>query len=128
MGISIIIAGSIFGLINLSNNESNVNNGPNDVRAMLQEENPSTGTIKLLNHKLEKPLFSNWKVKGRVQNSETSIVQFCFINIYFLDKNGNHLNSSSIRIDDIQRGEIKNFEVEYKGDIEPDSYKIELSA
>lgn len=126
IGVSTIIAISVFGLINL-NNDNSITNDQINLRNAIQEGNPFTGNIKLLNDHLEKPLFSNWKVKGQVQNSGSSKIIYCLINVNFLGKSGNLLYSNSIKLNNIKPGEIKNFEVDYKGDTAPDSYKIELS-
>lgn len=120
-----IIATSVFGLINLNNDNSIINDQIN-IREAIQEGNPSTGNIKLLNDRLEKPLFSNWKIKGQVQNTGPSKIIYCLINVNFLEKNGNILYSNSIKLNNIKPGEIKNFEVDYKGNTTPDSYKIEI--
>jgi hypothetical protein len=122
-----IIAVTVFGLINL-NNDSSIGNDQNNVRAMLQEPNNSINNLKILNLEMTKPLFSNWIVKGQVENLGSLEIIHSMININFFDKYGNYLNSSSIKLNNLQPGEIRDFEVKYQGDIAPNSYKIESNA
>jgi hypothetical protein len=124
IGVSLIITTAIFGLINL-NNDSTIINDQNNVRAMLQEPNNSPTNLKILNSQMTKPLFSNWKVKGQAENTGSLEIHNSIININFLDKEKNLLNSNSTKLNNIQPGEIRDFEVEYQGNTSPDSYKIE---
>ena len=126
LGIIVIIAVSILGLIGINDNFS-VGNDQKNVRAMLQDPSSSTGNVKLLNHKLDKPFFGNWVVKGQIEKTGSLNERYSIINVIFLNKDGNILNSSSIKIESLKNGEIKDFEVEYHGSIDPASYKIELN-
>jgi hypothetical protein len=122
-----IIAVTVLGLINL-NNDSSIGNDQNNVRAMLQEPNNSINNLKILNLEMTKPLFSNWIVKGQVENLGSLEIIHSIININFFDKYGNYLNSSSIKLNNLQPQGIREFEVKYQGDKAPNSYKIESNA
>lgn len=76
---------------------------------------------------MTKPVLSNWRVKGQVKNYGSLEIRYSLINIVFFDENGINLNSSSIKLHSIQPGEVRDFEMEYNGNKEPKSYKLELS-
>ena len=117
---------SIFGLTHLNDNPG-WNNEQNNVRAALQENNPSSGDIKILNHQLTKPFFGDWTVRGQVENTGASQLRYATIEVNFYDKNRNLLYFSSINLSNIAPGEIQDFEVIYRGpDVQPDSYEIAL--
>lgn len=126
VGIIMIISLSILGFISI-NNSSGIGTDQKSVRAMLQGPSSSTGSLKLINHRLNKPFFSNWVVNGQLEKIDSLSERFSIINVIFLDKDGNILNSSSTKIENIKTGEIKDFKVEYHGSIDPASYKIELN-
>lgn len=121
-----VAALGILGLINVNDNFS-VANDQKNVRTMLQDANPSNESLKILNHQITKPVLSNWMVKGQVKNYGPLEIRYSLINIDFFDEKGIDLNSSSIKLYNIQPGEVKDFEVEYDGNKEPKSYELELS-
>jgi hypothetical protein len=121
-----IIAVSILGLISL-NSDFSISNDQNKVRAMIQNSDSSTGSVKILNHQMIKSIFGNWIVKGKVEKIGSLQNRYSIINVNFFDKEGTFLNSSSTKLYDLKPGEIKDFEVEYKGNVDPESYKIELN-
>lgn len=126
VGVSIIVAASIIGLINM-NGESCLGDQQKNVREMVQNGNLQAVGVKILNHQMTKPLLSNWIVRGQVEKSGGIDERYSMVTVIFLDEGGNPLNSSSTRIDRMMSGEIKDFEVPYHGSGDPMTYKIELS-
>jgi hypothetical protein len=124
--LSLIVALGILGLINVNDNFS-VANDQKNVRTILQDANPSNESLKILNHQMTKPVLGNWRVEGQVKNHGPLEIRYFLINIDFFDEKGINLNSSSIKLYNIQPGEVKDFEIEYSGNKEPKSYKLELS-
>ncbi|MGZ7069135.1 MAG: hypothetical protein ACXVHT_12590 [Methanobacterium sp.] len=127
VGVSIAIAVIVMGMIHM-NEDYSITSDQKNVRAIMESGNPYTDSVKILNQQLEKPLFGNWMVKGNVEKLGFSEESYYLVTVTFLDKYGNSLNSSSVKIDKLNNGEIKDFEVKYYGNIEPDSYKIEISS
>ncbi|WP_414468917.1 FxLYD domain-containing protein [Methanobacterium sp. ACI-7] len=125
LGISTILALSILGLVNLFD-DSNIMNDQKNVRVMLQNNDYSSGNIKILNQGMVKPVFSNWIVKGKIKNTGSSIIKTTIISANFYDKESKLLNSSSLSLNNLNSGETRDFEMEYNGKIDPDSYKLEL--
>lgn len=127
VGLSLTIALSILGLSHI-NDDYRISADQNNVRKIVQEQNSQNVDLKILNHKLTKPIFSNWKVEGKIQNSGNSQIRYSVININFFDEKGNLLNLNSTKLNNLKPREIKDFEVEYKGKIDPTSYTIKTEA
>ncbi|MGZ7068793.1 MAG: hypothetical protein ACXVHT_10845 [Methanobacterium sp.] len=127
VGVTIVIAVSVMGMI-FSNGDYSITSDQKNVREIMESGNTYTDSVKILNQHLEKPFFSNWIVKGQVEKLGFSNEMYSMITVTFLDKYGNSLNSSSVKIDKLNNGEIKDFEVKYYGKIDPDSYKIEINS
>lgn len=125
-GLILIAVIIVLGLAHLNTN-LNLSSDQDTVRAAVQNENPSSGSIKILNHQMTKPMFGNWKVKGQVKNIGSDQLRYAAITVNFYDKNGNLLYFSSVNLNNIDPGETKDFEVIYQGpDTPPDSYKLDL--
>lgn len=125
VALCIILSASVLGLVNLSRDYS-ADNGQINIRNAINNPKMEYGGLIISNDKLEKHLLGNWVVKGQIQNTGSVQVSYYLVNINFFDKNGNYLNSSSNNLKNIKAGEIRDFEVEFKGNVDPDSYKIEL--
>ncbi len=117
---------TIYGFANL-NTASNLTTDQNNIRSMLSNDNPSEGTLKILNHQMTKMILGNWVVKGEAKNIGSNKLIYSTINVSFFDKNDNLIYSSSTSLKNIAPGEIKNFEIVYQGQGVPDSYKIVYS-
>lgn len=117
---------TIYGFANL-NTASNLATDQNNIRSMLSNDNPSEGTLKILNHQMTKMILGNWVVKGEAKNIGSNKLIYSTINVSFFDKNDNLIYSSSTSLKNIAPGEIKNFEIIYQGQGVPDSYKIGYS-
>lgn len=127
IGMSLIIVVSILGLVHLTGN-SNVNADQKSVRISLQDENPSSGSLKILNHHMTKTLFGDWIVKGQAKNVGSGQLRYATINVNFY-KNGNLLYSSFANLNSLAPGETKDFEVAYQGHNNlPDSYDAALGS
>ena len=124
-GLVLLAVISILGLAHLNIN-SNLNNEQHNVRAALQDGNTSSGSLKILNDQMTKPIFGDWMVKGQVENTGSYELRYATISTDFY-KNGRLLNTNSINLNNIASGETKNFEVKYQGsDDSPDSYTVTL--
>lgn len=127
IGISLIVVVSILGLVQLTEN-SEVRANQNDVRAALQDDNPSSGSLKILNHLMEKTSSGDWIVKGHAKNVGSGNLRYATINVNFY-KNGNLLYSSFANLGSIAPGETKDFEITYRGlGDSPDSYDAALGS
>jgi hypothetical protein len=127
IGISLIIVVSILGIAHLSAN-SNLSADQNNVRASLQSGNSPTGSFKILNHQMTKPILSKEVVKGQVKNEGPDKLCYATINVYFY-KNKNLVYSGTINLSNIAPGEIRDFEVPYRGpDNSPDSYDVAIGS
>ncbi|BAP61344.1 hypothetical protein MMMIC1C10_18270 [Methanococcus maripaludis] len=125
IGLVSLVVISILGITHLNTN-STLSNDQNDVRTALQNGNPSSGNLKILNHQMTKSIFGNWIVKGQVENTGSSELRYATIEVNFY-KNGNLLYTNPVNLNSIAPGETKDFEVIYKGsDSSPDSYSVVL--
>lgn len=123
IAVSLLVVISILGLAHLTANY-NLSADQNNVRASLQNGNPSSGTLTILNHQMKKPIFGNEIVKGQVQNTGSGQLRYASINVNFY-KDGKLIYSGSTTLNCIAPGEIRDFEVAYRGpDNSPDSYDI----
>lgn len=127
IGIVLIVVVSIFGLINLTAN-SNVNADQNNVREALQNENPSSGSLKILDNQMTKTSAGSWIVKGQAKNAGSGPLRYATINVNFY-KNGDLIYTSFANLKNMAPGETKDFEVTYHGpDNSPDSYDTSLGS
>ena len=127
IGMSLIIVTSILGLAHLTANQ-NLGANQNNVRSSLQNVNPSSENLKILNHQMTKPLFGSELVKGQVKNIGPTLLRYATINVNFY-KNGNLIYTGSVTLNNIAPGEVKDFEVAYRGpDNSPDSYDLSLDS
>ena len=125
IAVSLLVVISILGLAHLTVN-NNLDADQNNVRTSLQNENPSIGSIKILNHQMTKPILGNEIVKGQIKNTGSGQIRYATIKVNFY-KDGNLIYSGSINLNDIASGETSSFEVTYEGpDDSPDSYDIAL--
>lgn len=127
IGIILIMVVSVLGLVNLTTN-SNVNTDQNNIRLALQNENPSSGSIKILNQQMTKTSYGDWIVKGQAQNVGSGQLRYTSINVNFY-KNENIIYTSSAILSSMAPGEIKNFQVVYPDqNNSPDSYDVSLGS
>ena len=127
VGLTLTILLGILGLIHITN-DFNMSTDQSYVRTMVQEQNNQNKDVEILNQELTKPLFGNWKVEGKIQNSGTSQIRYSVISIKFLDERGILLNSSSTKLNNLKPGEVRDFKVDYRGKIDPSSYNLETRA
>ncbi len=121
--VSLLVVISVLGLAHLNAN-SNLSVDQNNLRAALQGENPSSGSLTILNHQITKPIFGNEMVKGQVKNTGSGSLRYATIKVNFY-KEGNLVYSGSTTLNNIAPDEIMDFEVAYRGpDNSPDSYDI----
>ncbi len=127
IGISLIIVISVLGFTHLIINP-NVNTDQNNIRLALQNENPSSGSIKILNQHMEKTSSGEWVVKGQAQNVGSGQLRYASINVNFY-KNGDIVYSSFASLSSVAPGEIKTFKVVYPiQNNSPDSYDVSLGS
>ncbi len=127
VGIVLIVVISILGFFNLNIN-SNVNDDQNNIRQALQDQNPSNGSLKILNHQMTKTLSGEWTVKGTAKNVGSGTLQYVTINVNFY-KNGYLFYSNFANLHSIAPGETKDFEVTCRGpNSSPDSYDLSLGS
>lgn len=127
IGIVLIMVVSILGFAHLNTN-SNVNTDQNNIRLALQNENPSSGSIKILNQHMEKTSSGDWIVKGQAQNVGSGQLRYTSIDVNFY-KNENIIYTSSAILSSMAPGEIKDFQVVYHNqNNSPDSYDVSLGS
>lgn len=127
IGISLIIVASILGYVHLITNQ-NVNADQNSIRIALQNKNPSSGSIKILNQYMTKTSSGDWIVKGQAQNVGSGQLRYTSINVNFY-KNGNIIYSGFASLSSIAPDEIKDFQVVYPiQNNSPDSYDVSLGS
>ncbi len=125
IAVSLLVVISILGIANITANY-NLGADQNNIRASLQNGNPSGGSITVLNHQMTKPILGNEIGKGQIKNTGSSQIRYATIKVTFY-KDGNLIYSGSTNLNDIAPGETRGFEVAYRGsDNSPDSYDVTL--